>query len=300
MTREEIGRIIKESRIAAGLTQLQAAEALGRPQQTIAAWENGRSQPDANTLFDLFRVLGRSVDEAFGFTMESAPLSGEALMIARAYEELKPWGRKRVRDEVEKQTAQQSSLARNMKEYREHKGLTQKKLAEVTGIPLSAIREFESEYGGRFICEGELALIAVALEIPPELLLGSDVTYEKMCNMMDQNYRWRLDEILEQLNPSGLKKATDIVKRLEQNPRYLVDQEISANLMEESSALDSAYARLNLIGHQKAVEGVDALAKKSAYRRQKIAGDAPTTSSLQESKDTPHAAEGTETPREGE
>lgn len=68
MTKEEIGRVIKESRIAAGLTQLQVGEALNRPQTTIAAWEAGRSQPDANTLFELFQVLGRSVDEAFGFS----------------------------------------------------------------------------------------------------------------------------------------------------------------------------------------------------------------------------------------
>lgn len=70
MTKQEIARIIKESRIAAGLTQMQVAEALERPQATIAGWEVGRSQPDANTLFELFVLFGRSVDEAFGFTKE--------------------------------------------------------------------------------------------------------------------------------------------------------------------------------------------------------------------------------------
>lgn len=67
-TKAEIGKVIKESRIAAGLTQKQVADALNRPQNTISAWEVGRAQPDANTLFLLFEVLGRSVDEAFGFT----------------------------------------------------------------------------------------------------------------------------------------------------------------------------------------------------------------------------------------
>lgn len=75
MTKEEIGRIIKESRTAAGLTQLQVGDALKRPQTTIAAWEAGRSQPDANTLFALFQVLGRSVDEAFGFTKKPVALT---------------------------------------------------------------------------------------------------------------------------------------------------------------------------------------------------------------------------------
>lgn len=270
MTREEIGRIIRESRLAAGLTQIQVAETLGRPQQTIAAWENGRSQPDANTLFDLFRVLGRSVDEAFGFTKESPPLSGEALMIAHGYERLKPWGRKKIRDELERQTAQQCSLAQNLKKYRERKKLTQEKLAEITSISLSTIRGFESEngYSRHFISEGELTLIAAVLEMPPELLLGRSMTYENMCQMMDQNYRQKLDEILEQLNPTGLEKATELVKKLGQDPRNLEKQEISTDSIDASSSLDRAYASLNLIGHQKAIDGVEALSKKSKYRNQ--------------------------------
>lgn len=100
MTREEIGRIIRESRLAAGLTQLQVAETLGRPQQTIAAWEAGRSQPDANTLFDLFQVLGRSVDEAFGFQKNTPPLSGRAVKLAQAFDELDEPGKAFLEDSI--------------------------------------------------------------------------------------------------------------------------------------------------------------------------------------------------------
>ncbi len=67
MTKEEIGLVIKRCRVNADLTQAQVAARIGRPQQTIANWEIGRSQPDANTLFELFSILGVSVDEAFGF-----------------------------------------------------------------------------------------------------------------------------------------------------------------------------------------------------------------------------------------
>lgn len=273
MTREDIARIIKESRLAAGLTQNQVAEALGRPQNTISAWEMGRAQPDVNTFFDLFQVLDRSVDEAFGLMKETPPLSSEALMVARAYERLKSWGRKMVRDELERQTARQCSLAQNLKAYRERKGLTQKNLAEITSIPLSEIRELESEYGysRHYISQGTLALIAAVLEIPPELLLGRSVTYEDMCNMMDQNYRQRLDEILEQLNQSGREKATEVVQKIEKDPKYLENPELSTDTVVASSSLDSAYNRLNLIGHQKAVEEVEALAKKEKYRRQENA-----------------------------
>ena len=87
MTKEEIGQIIRLSRLGVGLTQLQVAERLGRPQQTIANWESGKSQPDANTLFELFRVLDRSVDEAFGFESEKTPpISGEAMKVAKDFE----------------------------------------------------------------------------------------------------------------------------------------------------------------------------------------------------------------------
>ena len=100
MTKEEIGSIIKESRTAAGLTQLQVGDALKRPQTTIAAWEAGRSQPDANTLFDLFRVLGRSVDEAFGFQKNTPPLSGRALKMAQAFEKLDEKGKALLEDSL--------------------------------------------------------------------------------------------------------------------------------------------------------------------------------------------------------
>lgn len=80
-TKEEIGQVIKESRLSAGLTQKQVAEFLNRPQQTIASWETGKSQPDANTLFVLFQILGRSLDEAFGFSgsTKKSPSAAEAV-----------------------------------------------------------------------------------------------------------------------------------------------------------------------------------------------------------------------------
>lgn len=69
-TKEEIGLVIKNTRMTAGLTQSQVAKALGRPQQTIANWEVGRSQPDANTLFELFKLLGADLNTSFGFFPE--------------------------------------------------------------------------------------------------------------------------------------------------------------------------------------------------------------------------------------
>ncbi len=85
MTREEVARILKESRITAGLTQKQAAEALGRAQQTLASWETGKSQPDANTLFVLFDIYGLSVDEAFGFNEKEWAITPRERRLITAY-----------------------------------------------------------------------------------------------------------------------------------------------------------------------------------------------------------------------
>ena len=70
MTKKEIAERLRSARVAAGMTQVQAADAIGRKQQTLASWEVGQSQPDANTLFELCRIYGASVDEAFGFKLE--------------------------------------------------------------------------------------------------------------------------------------------------------------------------------------------------------------------------------------
>ena len=99
MTKDEIGQIIRDARRAAGLTQTEVAEALGRPQNTVSAWEMGRAQPDISTLVELFRMMGRSMDEAFALTEQEtkAKLSAESLKIARDFATLDGWGQKMVR-----------------------------------------------------------------------------------------------------------------------------------------------------------------------------------------------------------
>ena len=58
---------LKEARTNAGLTQLDAATAIQRPQQTLAAWETGRSQPDANTLSELLQLYRVSPNDFFEY-----------------------------------------------------------------------------------------------------------------------------------------------------------------------------------------------------------------------------------------
>lgn len=70
MTKEEIGKILRQLRIDARMTQKEVAEALGKSQPLIGHWETGYSQPDANTLFTLYSLYGTTVDKAFGFDSE--------------------------------------------------------------------------------------------------------------------------------------------------------------------------------------------------------------------------------------
>ena len=70
MTALDLARKLKEARLAAEMTQMQAARAIGRPQQTLAGWENARSQPDIETLTALIRLYRVNAAGFLGFQTE--------------------------------------------------------------------------------------------------------------------------------------------------------------------------------------------------------------------------------------
>lgn len=87
MTKEDVGRILKQLRIESGKTQKEVAVLIGRTQQIVGHWETGYSQPDADTLFTLCDIYGVSVDEAFGLKkISSFSISQDAMQVAKAYE----------------------------------------------------------------------------------------------------------------------------------------------------------------------------------------------------------------------
>lgn len=59
---------LKAARAKTTLTQLEAAKEIGRPQQTLAGWESGRSQPDVETLNKLLSLYNISPNEFYGFS----------------------------------------------------------------------------------------------------------------------------------------------------------------------------------------------------------------------------------------
>lgn len=120
-SKEEIGKVIKESRLSAGLTQKQVAVTLGRPQNTISAWEMGRAQPDANTLFELFQVLGADLNEAFGFSTHPFEINKFEQEHIKKYRLLDPYGKEAVDGvlDVESRWCEEARAAALRKERRQ-------------------------------------------------------------------------------------------------------------------------------------------------------------------------------------
>lgn len=59
----KVSKSIKKFRTAGGLTQNELAERLFVTRQTVSSWENGRTQPDIETLLQLSEALSVSVEE---------------------------------------------------------------------------------------------------------------------------------------------------------------------------------------------------------------------------------------------
>ena len=59
----EVGRVIRDLRTGAGMSQEELAEKVFVSRQTISNWENGRSYPDVESLSLIAGHFGTSIDE---------------------------------------------------------------------------------------------------------------------------------------------------------------------------------------------------------------------------------------------
>lgn len=108
MTKEEIGSILKQLRIASGKTQKEVAEILGRKQQIVGHWETGYSQPDANTLFTLCEIYGTTVDSAFGF--KKTNISFHDFKLLEKYNDLDDYGKETINIALERESTRVQQL----------------------------------------------------------------------------------------------------------------------------------------------------------------------------------------------
>ncbi len=102
MTGRELAVRLREARSAAGLTQAQAARAIGRPQQTLGGWENARSQPDVGALTALMRLYRVNAAAFLGLEAETFTLA-EVRMLQR-YRALDAHGRRMADLALEEET----------------------------------------------------------------------------------------------------------------------------------------------------------------------------------------------------
>ena len=88
MKKEILAHKLRDARQAQGLTQKDVAAKIQRPQQTIASWEVGRSQPDADTLYSLLLLYKMSPNEFFEYDISSISVSSEEHELIRLYRDL--------------------------------------------------------------------------------------------------------------------------------------------------------------------------------------------------------------------
>ena len=65
MDQIKIGKYISEKRKAAGLTQEQFAEKLGKSGKAVSKWERGVCLPDVSVYTELCDILGITLNEFF-------------------------------------------------------------------------------------------------------------------------------------------------------------------------------------------------------------------------------------------
>lgn len=74
--KRSIARKLRDLREQKGLTQAELGRQIGRAFTTIASWESGKGQPDADTLLRLLAFYQvENVLEEFGYTQKGVPLA---------------------------------------------------------------------------------------------------------------------------------------------------------------------------------------------------------------------------------
>lgn len=101
--REKIQQNIVHYRKEAKLKQSELAEKIGVSKTTLGSWEQGKSMPDIDKLYELSRVLGVDLVTISGFRLrdtQADELSLEEQQLITDYREFNAEGKEKVRDYV--------------------------------------------------------------------------------------------------------------------------------------------------------------------------------------------------------
>lgn len=64
--REIVRQKLIECRKEKNLTQTQVGEIVGKKKTTVATWEQGKTMPDIDTLYQLSKYYGKSINYMYG------------------------------------------------------------------------------------------------------------------------------------------------------------------------------------------------------------------------------------------
>lgn len=70
---------IKELRTEFQITQKELAAKIGNTQRNVCNWENGKSEPDCESIIKIANLFGVTLDELFGRTTTSKEWDGPAV-----------------------------------------------------------------------------------------------------------------------------------------------------------------------------------------------------------------------------
>ena len=88
----KFGAAIKAFRTKAGFSQAELAEIVHVSRNTVVKWENDGYKPDHDTIIELCRILGMSLDELYGIATTS--VTQQELRMLREYRRISPVGQK--------------------------------------------------------------------------------------------------------------------------------------------------------------------------------------------------------------
>lgn len=83
-----IGNGLAKARIAAGLSQQEVADLLGRQQTNISSWEVGRAEPDLETLQRLLELYAVSFEDVVRGTPHPVTVTAEEMQLILQFRKL--------------------------------------------------------------------------------------------------------------------------------------------------------------------------------------------------------------------
>ena len=100
MLRETLPLRLRQLRKEKNLTTIDVGKIIGKSDRTISAWENGRGQPDADTLLELCKIYGiSSISELVG--ENATVLSDDEMQLIAAYRNISTQGKKYLWETLE-------------------------------------------------------------------------------------------------------------------------------------------------------------------------------------------------------